>query len=302
MRASTPPTTTPPGAPSSCGSDGLDLALRRALEPAWHRGAPAQPRPQPLLDAWHEGAAAFPAELRAWAAPSLDVPDPEELGELLDRGFVGSACRRRRSRGADGRGALRAAASSCSATAARPCSCIPAPRPGPCRARPTGRPRRPGVVARAHALRGGHEHGLARVRGLGPVAPPSARVLRDARRARAAASRAARRRAAALSRRRHAGGVPRHLLVRPARDRRGDPRARRRLARLRLGPAGGRCPPSPTSARPSGSRSLSRNPAACSRSPRSRHEPALRGRPRPGRRSAGWLRGSPPSRPCGDRS
>ena len=69
-------------------ADGLDLACVALSCPLGIEALdPVEARP--LLDAWHEGAAAFPAELRAWAAPSLEAPDPSELGALLDTGFVG---------------------------------------------------------------------------------------------------------------------------------------------------------------------------------------------------------------------
>lgn len=69
-------------------ADGLDLACVALSCPLGIEALPAY-EAQPLLDAWHEGAAAFPAELRAWAAPRLDAPDTTELGERLDGGFVG---------------------------------------------------------------------------------------------------------------------------------------------------------------------------------------------------------------------
>ena len=69
-------------------ADGLDLACVALSSPLGIEALPPA-EAQPLLDAWHEGAAAFPAGLRAWAAPSLEAPDPVALGELLDTGFVG---------------------------------------------------------------------------------------------------------------------------------------------------------------------------------------------------------------------
>jgi 6-methylsalicylate decarboxylase len=69
-------------------SDGLDLACVALSSPLGIEALPVD-EAEPLLDAWHESAAAFPPELRAWAAPCLAAPDPDELGALLDRGFVG---------------------------------------------------------------------------------------------------------------------------------------------------------------------------------------------------------------------
>jgi predicted TIM-barrel fold metal-dependent hydrolase len=69
-------------------ADGLDMACVALSSPLGIEALPPA-EAQPLLDAWHEGAAAFPAELRAWAAPSLEAPDPAELDALLDTGFVG---------------------------------------------------------------------------------------------------------------------------------------------------------------------------------------------------------------------
>ena len=69
-------------------SDGLDLACVALSSPLGIEALPSG-EAEPLLDAWHEGAAAFPPKLRAWAAPCLAAPDADELGALLDRGFVG---------------------------------------------------------------------------------------------------------------------------------------------------------------------------------------------------------------------
>ena len=206
---------------------------------------------QPLLDAWHEGAAAFPAELRAWAAPCLDAPDPEELGELLDRGFVGICLP--------------------AEVLARPCGverCAPlfellgerdAPvlvHPGP--APETLRRRRPPspswwpALTRYVAAMNIAWHAFAAVgAGRTPVCACASRcwpALAPLHRERLVAPR-----------RRSAGaGMPEVFLDTSSYGPRAidadDPRPRRRLARVRLGPAGGRCPPSPTSARPSGSR------------------------------------------------
>jgi 6-methylsalicylate decarboxylase len=70
-------------------ADGLDRAYVALSTPLGIEALPPDAS-QPLLDAWHEGAAALPAEFGAWAAPSVSEPDPDHLGELLDRGFVGA--------------------------------------------------------------------------------------------------------------------------------------------------------------------------------------------------------------------
>jgi predicted TIM-barrel fold metal-dependent hydrolase len=70
-------------------ADGLDRAYVALSSPLGIEALPPDDG-RPLLDAWHEGAAALPAELGAWAAPSVSEPDPGHLGRLLDRGFVGA--------------------------------------------------------------------------------------------------------------------------------------------------------------------------------------------------------------------
>jgi hypothetical protein len=70
-------------------ADGLDRAYVALSSPLGIEALPPDDA-LPLLDAWHVGAAALPAELGAWAAPSVSEPDPGHLGELLDRGFVGA--------------------------------------------------------------------------------------------------------------------------------------------------------------------------------------------------------------------
>jgi 6-methylsalicylate decarboxylase len=70
-------------------ADGLDRAYVALSTPLGIEALPPNAA-RPLLDAWHEGAAALPAELGAWAAPSVSEPDPDHLGGLLDRGFVGA--------------------------------------------------------------------------------------------------------------------------------------------------------------------------------------------------------------------
>jgi 6-methylsalicylate decarboxylase len=69
-------------------ADGLDLACVALSSPLGIEALPAR-EARPLLDAWHQSAASFPRELRAWASPCLAEPDPDELGSLLDAGFVG---------------------------------------------------------------------------------------------------------------------------------------------------------------------------------------------------------------------
>jgi predicted TIM-barrel fold metal-dependent hydrolase len=69
-------------------ADGLDLACVALSSPLGIEALPTH-ESRPLLDAWHRSAAAFPRELRAWAAPCLAEPDPNELAALLDAGFVG---------------------------------------------------------------------------------------------------------------------------------------------------------------------------------------------------------------------
>ena len=70
-------------------ADGVDRAYVALSCPLGIEALPPDAG-RPLLDAWHEGAAALPAELGAWAAPSVSEPDPGHLDELLDRGFVGA--------------------------------------------------------------------------------------------------------------------------------------------------------------------------------------------------------------------
>jgi predicted TIM-barrel fold metal-dependent hydrolase len=70
-------------------ADGVDRAYVALSSPLGIEALPPDAA-RPLLDAWHEGAAALPAELGAWAAPSVTEPDPAHLAELLDRGFVGA--------------------------------------------------------------------------------------------------------------------------------------------------------------------------------------------------------------------
>jgi 6-methylsalicylate decarboxylase len=68
--------------------DGTDLALISLSSPLGIEQLPAA-EAQPLLDAYHAGTALLGAPFGAWAAASLDAPDPEELGRLLAAGFYG---------------------------------------------------------------------------------------------------------------------------------------------------------------------------------------------------------------------
>jgi 6-methylsalicylate decarboxylase len=70
-------------------ADGLDRAYVALSSPLGIEALPPDAA-RALLHAWHEAAVALPAEFGAWAAPCLAEPDPVELGELLDRGFVGA--------------------------------------------------------------------------------------------------------------------------------------------------------------------------------------------------------------------
>ncbi len=44
---------------------------------------------RPLIDAWHAGVLALPHPFTAWASVTLAEPDLDEIGVLLDKGFVG---------------------------------------------------------------------------------------------------------------------------------------------------------------------------------------------------------------------
>jgi 6-methylsalicylate decarboxylase len=70
-------------------SDGLDRAYVALSSPLGIEALPPDAA-RPLLDAWHEGAAALPAAFGAWAASCVSEPDPGELADLLDSGFVGA--------------------------------------------------------------------------------------------------------------------------------------------------------------------------------------------------------------------
>ena len=257
---STSPTTTPTCAPSSSGptaSTARYVALSSPL------GIEALP------PARGRAAARRLARRRGRAAARVRAPGPRRCLDEPDAGGARRAARSRlrrrlparprRSRDRAALDALRARCSRCSRSATRRCSCTPAPRPRPCRAA-DGAPRA-GVVARAHQVRGRDERRVARVRACGRPAHPRLRVcfamlagLAPLHRERL--RRARRRRGAARP-----GRLPRHLVVRAARDRRGDPRAGRGRPRLRLRPAGRRNLRSRGSARPSTWPSGDRNPA-----------------------------------------
>jgi 6-methylsalicylate decarboxylase len=70
-------------------ADGLDRALVALSSPLGIEALPAGDA-EPLLAAYHEGVAVLPSRLGAWAAISLDDPDPAALSGLLDRGFAGA--------------------------------------------------------------------------------------------------------------------------------------------------------------------------------------------------------------------
>jgi 6-methylsalicylate decarboxylase len=86
---SSSPTTIPGVGWTSSGADGLDRAYVALSSPLGIEALPPDAA-RPLLDAWHDGAGALPAELGAWAAPSVSEPDPDHLAGLLDRGVVGA--------------------------------------------------------------------------------------------------------------------------------------------------------------------------------------------------------------------
>ena len=68
--------------------DGLARALVALSCPLGAEALPGD-EARELVDAWHAGADDLPAVLPAWAAASLDEPDPTELARQLDRGRVG---------------------------------------------------------------------------------------------------------------------------------------------------------------------------------------------------------------------
>lgn len=69
-------------------SEGTGLALVSLSSPLGIEHLP-HAQAQPLLDAYHSGAAKLGEPFGAWAAASLDAPQPDELGSLLDAGFRG---------------------------------------------------------------------------------------------------------------------------------------------------------------------------------------------------------------------
>jgi predicted TIM-barrel fold metal-dependent hydrolase len=68
--------------------DGLDRALVCISSTI---GIEALPRSEAnaLIDAYHEGVLDLPEEFAAWGALALDQVDPDEVDELVGRGFVG---------------------------------------------------------------------------------------------------------------------------------------------------------------------------------------------------------------------
>ena len=161
---------------------------------------------EPLLAAYHDGVAALPAPFRAWAAVGLAAPDPAALAGLLDRGFAGACVAADALAGPAGYEHLGPVLETLERRDA-PLLIHPGPVPV------AARRRRAALVGGARRLHGGDADRVVRVRRLGPArAPAAARVLRDARRPRAAAPRAAagpRRRGRARPRR-----VPRRLVLR----------------------------------------------------------------------------------------
>jgi 6-methylsalicylate decarboxylase len=69
-------------------AEGTELSLVSLSSPLGIEHMPAA-EAQPLLDAYHLGAARLGAPFGAWAAASVDQPQPEELGRLLAAGFHG---------------------------------------------------------------------------------------------------------------------------------------------------------------------------------------------------------------------
>ena len=68
--------------------DGIGLALVSLSSPLGIEHLPSA-EAKPLLDAYHAGAARLGEPFGAWAAASLDAPQPDELGRLLAAGFYG---------------------------------------------------------------------------------------------------------------------------------------------------------------------------------------------------------------------
>jgi len=68
--------------------DGIDLVLVSLSSPLGIESLPAADAAG-LLDAYHEGVLALPRPFGAWAAASVDDPDPAALREVLGAGCVG---------------------------------------------------------------------------------------------------------------------------------------------------------------------------------------------------------------------
>lgn len=69
-------------------TEGTDLALVSLSSPLGIEHLPAA-EAKPLLDAYHLGAARLGPPFGAWAAASVDAPEPDVLGDLLADGFHG---------------------------------------------------------------------------------------------------------------------------------------------------------------------------------------------------------------------
>jgi len=84
------PSESPPRRAALVEQDGLDGALICLSSPL---GIESLPRDQalPLLDAYHAGALALGEPFGVWGAISLELPDPEDVDQALERGCVGIA-------------------------------------------------------------------------------------------------------------------------------------------------------------------------------------------------------------------
>ncbi len=162
-------------------ADGLDRAFVAPSVPLGIEALEAG-EAEPLLAAYHDGVAALPSAFGAWAAVGLADPDPAALAERLDAGFVGACVAAGALTGPEGFDRLGPVLETLERRGA-PLFVHPGP------ARATAAAQRAGLVARADRLRVLDAGGVARVRRLGATRPPPApRVLRDARRPRAAAA------------------------------------------------------------------------------------------------------------------
>ena len=212
--------------------EGLERALVCLSCPL---GIESLPREEsaPLLDAFHDGVRELGAPFGLWGALPLLEPDPADVDEALDAGAVGVSIPA---------GALatpprpRARGAAAARAQARGAPLLVHPGPAPWRPMPGTEPAAPswwpaltGYVTQMH------EAWFA-LTAWGRAAHPRLRVVwRDARRRRAAARRAPRR----PRRPRRAGPARllRHLVLRPARDRR-DGARRSASSRSSTGPTG----------------------------------------------------------------